>query len=1221
MLKLPYQTKTHLNRYVEKADFVAIVAPGCLHANRRQSDTKLRTKTCYRTYRNRGWCVLEIFASFMSRYKQYPILCITSKEGIPEWVSPLEIHNLAVGTSDFTCCQRNHIFGHRVVPCDRGITRAILENMIKAKAVHLFKLEQTLRARLCVCYTNWWLRTESTPAESCSGSLALFQKLLRWDKKNDDWKDQNGVSMLIYAVICNDSNIVRSLLNSKNCTSKSLNTPTFVQGGIVEFGIAAKTPILNFAMYFGSAQVVEMLLNCGACPDVSDQNGMDPMMFACVPGRVENIKYWLARFPRWNVNRGNMVNGATALHCSVYFGCNKLKTVRVLVETGRASLNVLNHGGASVLSNAVDSTDSNIDVVRYLLTKSLRYGVNHRRKARTVKWKLIYGLARGLFRSGVATSGLFAELACDSGSTPLQYAVCRGDLEIVELMMMHGADPFIKNDLGRGAVSYCEAFPEIKYAIERVKRENKRVQQNDDDKKSSISSLKSGLISNVKSHAQSAAPTTDMSSSGFTLQRRLSTATDIKYDMYLISLSTMVNLFGTSSHRKKNSHLCHQDLLEEGKLTRFEDLPMGSFVMFVSHQWTSFDHPDPNGVHMSCMLSIFCQLRDGKYDVEVDPFHTILYKEKCRTSKKEFTQLLSNAYVWYDFWSQPQPTMTKSPEKADILKKDLFRAIESMGAYVERADCLVIVTPGTVHSDRIDSRSGRKKYVCFRTFRRRGLCVLEMFAAMCSRRKTHPILLLQSSKTAPKWLSPLEAQNLAVGESEFTCCERNHENNMSCSRNAVKDVMIRLVDKRVACLYEADKTVVLGRMWFVQKQWFLRGLTSESLKLKVCKDIEGFKKTLLWNDNHDGEWFDRGGISLLLYGIGWNNASLVRLLLNSIKRVTDQTERHRRLLSVAPKSGFPQVGITSRMNSLCVAMFMAGPEIVEMLLHSGIDPTNCTDGNGIDPFMFACVTAKIDNLRCWLQLVKSWNVNRRNAVNGATALHTAVYVGASKHKLELVRFLVEKCGARVDMVNDAGSTVLSGVVENEDVDSQVLDFILSQGVDVNQKRRSRTTKWHLIRFVAKMTTRGKGGGLMPLLAIGSGATALHHAVIRGDIEIVEKLLTAGADPSLKNDLGQDAAAMCTSFPELRGVLEKRERKMKLRGKAKKTKTVEVLGKRISTATPIQHTMWLISLETLLMLYVYSCLVDFSLTLIYLTHHTHTGTEKEARVVLWKSIRS
>ena len=46
----------------------------------------------------------------------------------------------------------------------------------------------------------------------------------------------------------------------------------------------------------------------------------------------------------------------------------------------------------------------------------------------------------------------------------------------------------------------------------------------------------------------------------------------------------------------------------------------------------------------------------------------------------------------------------------------------------------------------------------------------------------------------------------------------------------------------------------------------------------------------------------------------------------------------------------------------------------------------------------------------------------------------------------------------------------------------------------------------------------------------------------------------GADPSVKNDLGQDAAAMCKSFPELKGMLEKRERKMKLRGTGKKNQS-------------------------------------------------------------------
>ena len=37
--------------YVEKSDFLVVVAPGCLHADRRDPETKLRTKTCYRTLR------------------------------------------------------------------------------------------------------------------------------------------------------------------------------------------------------------------------------------------------------------------------------------------------------------------------------------------------------------------------------------------------------------------------------------------------------------------------------------------------------------------------------------------------------------------------------------------------------------------------------------------------------------------------------------------------------------------------------------------------------------------------------------------------------------------------------------------------------------------------------------------------------------------------------------------------------------------------------------------------------------------------------------------------------------------------------------------------------------------------------------------------------------------------------------------------------------------
>ena len=52
-----------------------------------------------------------------------------------------------------------------------------------------------------------------------------------------------------------------------------------------------------------------------------------------------------------------------------------------------------------------------------------------------------------------------------------------------------------------------------------------------------------------------------------------------------MSLSKVLNMFGNEGNRKQNMHLCHQDLLKQGSLTRFEDLPMGTFTMFVSHEY------------------------------------------------------------------------------------------------------------------------------------------------------------------------------------------------------------------------------------------------------------------------------------------------------------------------------------------------------------------------------------------------------------------------------------------------------------------------------------------------------------------------------------------------------------------------------------------------------------------------------------------------------------
>jgi len=200
-----------------------------------------------------------------------------------------------------------------------------------------------------------------------------------------------------------------------------------------------------------------------------------------------------------------------------------------------------------------------------------------------------------------------------------------------------------------------------------------------------------------------------------------------------------------------------------------------------------------------------------------------------------------------------------------------------------------------------------------------------------------------------------------------------------------------------------------------------------------------------------------------------------------------------------------------------------------------------------------------------------------------------------------------------------GTSNLISACASEDADLDVVRFMLeSKGGNntINQQIRPQTTKWRVIYMLARLSVGAKlnQSVLMTSLAERQGRTALHYAAKRGDFELVELLLNMGADPLIKDSIGKSVRDMCMSFPELRGMLEKRERKMKLRGTAKKTRAIEVLGKRISTATPIQYEMWLISMETLLMLYVYSCRFLSYTYISYISHPPRYGEGSKGRVM-------
>ena len=136
--------------------------------------------------------------------------------------------------------------------------------------------------------------------------------------------------------------------------------------GFVEAGITGKMNVLSVAMFMGTPEIVEMLLDRGFDPMLPDIAGNHPFLFACIGNRVDNVKFWLKRFPDWDLEARNTFFGGIALGCAVYLGPNRFELTQLLVSSG-AKLDTLTHAGTSILTTATSNEDADPKVVKLLL--------------------------------------------------------------------------------------------------------------------------------------------------------------------------------------------------------------------------------------------------------------------------------------------------------------------------------------------------------------------------------------------------------------------------------------------------------------------------------------------------------------------------------------------------------------------------------------------------------------------------------------------------------------------------------------------------------------------------------------------------------------------------------------------------------------------------------------------------------------------------------------
>ena len=119
--------------------------------------------------------------------------------------------------------------------------------------------------------------------------------------------------------------------------------------------------------------------------------------------------------------------------------------------------------------------------------------------------------------------------------------------------------------------------------------------------------------------------------------------------------------------------------------------------------------------------------------------------------------------------------------------------------------------------------------------------------------------------------------------------------------------------------------------------WWLRGLPRDESSMDSVSSSQMFRQHLHWDNDKDGPWFDRCGISILMYVVANDNIPVLRELLNDLE-VCDLSLRKKRLRGEIPAQGVPSFGLTGKLTTLVAAMGGASSEFVSLLLEHGADP-------------------------------------------------------------------------------------------------------------------------------------------------------------------------------------------------------------------------------------------------------------------------------------------
>lgn len=233
------------------------------------------------------------------------------------------------------------------------------------------------------------------------------------------------------------------------------------------------------------------------------------------------------------------------------------------------------------------------------------------------------------------------------------------------------------------------------------------------------------------------------------------------YTMWVLRVSDLLEIEGPAPSHEE---LHRRNLLVEWKPTLL--------TIFVSHQWLSRWHPDPDGLQLKILQKALQNTIDGTVNVESDVVSQ-LRQQYRRLGEKEREQLAS-AYVSLDWFSIPQIPNSK----AEL-------GIQSIPFYVGACQLFVALVPPLRHF-------ASQQDCDLASWLSRGWCRAEMWCQLLADRSNGDVpIIVVSGEDQIEFALPLQWVQNPAHEGEFTC-QSDRERVSGFVRTALDNKLLRL---------------------------------------------------------------------------------------------------------------------------------------------------------------------------------------------------------------------------------------------------------------------------------------------------------------------------------------------------------------------------------------------------------------------------------------------